>query len=151
MVQTIGQYAGDQSPLSSGALQGVTAEGDAVAMTMCPGNALKHAVSAPSADRSTNFLQCACADQESLAEGSLSLNPNATAGVSVPCGAGHGRVAQPGAEGISNPFPRGESASPWARHQEPTHKLSAYTKQQPVGSHYVGEGAPRISARSVPV
>ncbi len=65
MVQNRRQRAEDQSPLGSGALRGITAEGDAVATTMCPGNALKHAISVPSADR--NALRGVRADKESLA------------------------------------------------------------------------------------
>ena len=49
-------------------------------------------------------------------------------GASVPCSAGHSWVAQPGAEGTCNPLLTGEPASPWARHQEHAHKLSAYAK-----------------------
>ncbi len=59
-------------------------------------------------------------------------------------------MAQPGAEGINDPLSHGESASPWACHQELDHKLSTYAKQQSVGSHFVSEGAPHISAPSVP-
>ncbi len=65
-------------------------------------------------------------------------------------GAGHGCVAQPGAEGIHDPLTVGEPAIPWPRHQEHTHKLSAYAKQQPVGDHCVGKGAPCAGAQSVP-
>ncbi len=43
MVQTIGQQTKDQCPPGRGALQGVTAEGDAVATTVSSGNTLKHA------------------------------------------------------------------------------------------------------------
>ncbi len=67
MVQTTGQQAGDQSPLGSGALRGVTAERDAVAKTVCSRNALKHTVPAPSADHSTKALRSVHADKESLA------------------------------------------------------------------------------------
>ena len=45
-----------------------------------------------------------------------------------------------GADSTCNPLQMGEPVSPWIRHQERTHKLSAYAKQPPVGSHYVGEG-----------
>ncbi len=66
-------------------------------------------------------------------EGSVSAVPTAMAGASVPRGAGHGLVAQPGIEGFCDPLPMGEPASSWARHQEHAHKLSAYAKQPPVG------------------
>ncbi len=72
------------------------------------------------------------------------------AGASVPHSAGDRRVAEPGAEGICDPLPMGEPASPWARDQECAHKLSAYAKQPPVGCQYVGEGTPRIGAWSAP-
>ncbi len=52
--------------------------------------------------------------------------------------AGHSQVAQPGADGTCNPLLRAESTSPWTRHQERAHKLSAYAKQPPIGGHYVG-------------
>ncbi len=52
MVQTRGQQARDQSPLDSGTLRGITAEGDIVTTTVCSGNALKHTVPAPGADYS---------------------------------------------------------------------------------------------------
>ena len=71
-------------------------------------------------------------------------------GARIPHDTEHSLVAQPGAEGTCNPFLAGEPASPWARHQERAHKLSAYAKQPPVGGHYVGEDIPRISERSVP-
>ncbi len=53
MVQTRGQQTGDQSPPGRGALWGITAEGDVVAITVSSGNTLKHAVSAPSAEHSS--------------------------------------------------------------------------------------------------
>ncbi len=52
--------------VGDGALRGVTAEGDAVTTTVCSGNTLKHAVSAPSADHSASALQSPHADKESL-------------------------------------------------------------------------------------
>ncbi len=67
MVETRGQQVVDQSPLGSGDLQGVTAEGDVVATTVCSGNALNHAVSAPSADPSANTLRSEHTDKEGLA------------------------------------------------------------------------------------
>ncbi len=82
----------------------------------------------------------------------VSVSPvlNAMAGASVPCSAGHSQVAQPRADGTCNPLPMGEPFSPLTRHQKSAHKLSAYAKQPPVGSHYVGEDFPRINVRSVP-
>ncbi len=67
MEQTRGQEAGDQSPLGSGTLQGVTTEGDTVAMTICALNTLKHTVPAPGADHSANTLQSTHVDKEGLA------------------------------------------------------------------------------------
>ncbi len=83
-------------------------------------------------------------------EGSVSPIPNATAGANILRGTGHGRVAQSAAEGICHPLPIREPASPWALHQERTHKLSAYAKQQPIGHHYVGKGTLHVSAQSFP-
>ncbi len=72
------------------------------------------------------------------------------AGSSIPCSAEYSQVVHPGADSTSNPLQVGESVSPWTRHQEHAHRLSAYAEQPPVGSHYVGEGIPRINAQSVP-
>ncbi len=83
-------------------------------------------------------------------ESSVSPVPTGVAGASVPLGAGHGRVAQPGAEGICDPLITGEPASSWACHQEHAHKLSAYAKQPSVGGQYVGEYTLCVSAWSVP-
>ncbi len=77
MVQTRGQQTGDQSPPGLVALQGITAEGDMVAMTVSSGNTLKQTVPVPGADHSAflrqpsflrehNFPQRALTDQESL-------------------------------------------------------------------------------------
>ncbi len=83
-------------------------------------------------------------------EGLVSPVPNAMAGASIPCGAGHSQVTQPRANDTCNPLQMGESVSLWTRHKERAHNLSAYGEQLPVESHYVGEGIPRINARSVP-
>ncbi len=56
MVQTRGQQMGDQSPLSHGALRGVTDEGDAASTAVASGNTLKHAVSAHTAEHSGAVL-----------------------------------------------------------------------------------------------
>ncbi len=53
-------------------------------------------------------------------------------------------------QGQTAPLLIGESVSPWTRHQERAHKLSAYTKQPPVGSNYVGEDIPCVNEWSVP-
>ncbi len=83
-------------------------------------------------------------------EGSVSLVLNAMAGASVLCSIGHSHVAHPGADSTSNPLHVGESVSPWTRHQESIHRLSAYAKQLPLGSQYVSEGILRINAWPVP-
>ena len=72
------------------------------------------------------------------------------AGASVPRCVGHSQMAHPGADSTSNPLHVGESVSPWTRHQERAHRLSAYAEQPPVGSQYVGQGIPRVNAWPVP-
>ncbi len=67
MVQSRGQQAGDQYRLGSGTLRDITTEEEAVARTVCSGNALKHTVPAPGADHSANALWGVRADKESLA------------------------------------------------------------------------------------
>ncbi len=53
-------------------------------------------------------------------------------------------------EGISDALPQGASDSPWILHQECSHKLPAYIKQQSVGGHYVAEDVLHVNGRSVP-
>ncbi len=83
-------------------------------------------------------------------EGSVSLVLNVIASANAPRSTGHSQVVHLGVDGASNTFQVGESASPWTRHQERAHRLSAYARQPPVGDQYVGEGIPRINAQSVP-
>ena len=59
-------------------------------------------------------------------------------------------MVHPGADGASNPLRVGEAVSPWTRHQERAHRLSAHPEQPSAGGHYMGKGIPRVSARSVP-
>ncbi len=54
-------------------------------------------------------------------EGSVSPVLNAMAGVSIPHGAGHSQVAQPGADSPCNPLLMAESLSSWTCHQERAH------------------------------
>ncbi len=56
----------------------------------------------------------------------------------------------PGEGGASNPLRVGETVSPWTRHQECAHRLSARPEQPSAGDHYIGEGIPCVSAWSVP-
>ncbi len=71
-------------------------------------------------------------------------------GAGVLHGAGHGRVAQPGADGINDHPLVGEPPSPWVCHQECAHKLCAYAKQQPVVGHRTDKGAAHSSVQSIP-
>ncbi len=82
-------------------------------------------------------------------EGSVTPVPNSMASASIPCRTEHSQVVHPGADSTCNPLQIGESVSPWTRHHERAHNLTAYVEQPPVGSHYVGEGIPRVNARSV--
>ena len=59
-------------------------------------------------------------------------------------------MVHPGADGASNPLRVGEAVSPWTRHQERAHRLSACPEQPSAGGRYMGDGIPRVSARSVP-
>ncbi len=72
------------------------------------------------------------------------------ASASAPRGIEHGQVVHPGTDGVSNHLRVGETVSPWTRHQEHTHRLSACPEQPSVGGHYKGESVPRVSTRSVP-
>ena len=65
-------------------------------------------------------------------------------------GVEHGQMVHPGADSASDPLRVGETVSPWTRHQEHAHRLSACPEQPSVGEHHMGESVPRISARSVP-
>ncbi len=83
-------------------------------------------------------------------EGSVSRVPNVMASASAPRGAEHSQMDHPGADSASNPPRVGESVSPWTRHREYAHRLSACPEQPSVGGHYMGESVPRVSVRSVP-
>ena len=55
-------------------------------------------------------------------------------------------MVHPGAGGVSNPLHAGEAVSPWTRHQERAHRLSARLEQPSAGGHYMGEGILHVSA-----
>ncbi len=74
----------------------------------------------------------------------------AVVSASAPRGAEHYQMVYPGTGSASDPLHIGETASPWTRHQERAHRLSARPEQPSAGGPYPGEGIPRISARSVP-
>ncbi len=61
-------------------------------------------------------------------EGSFSLVTNAMIGTSVLHSTEHIQVAQPGTDGTCNPLLMRVPSSPWTRHQERAHKLSAYAQ-----------------------
>ena len=71
----------------------------------------------------------------------------AVVSASAPRIAEHGQMVHPGVDSASNPFRVGETVSPWTRHQERAHRLSARPEQPSAGGHYTGEGIPRIAAR----
>ncbi len=75
---------------------------------------------------------------------------NAMASASILHGAEHGQMVYPGADSASYPLRVGETVSPWTRHQECAHRLSAGAEQPSVGGHHIGESIPRINAWSVP-
>ncbi len=79
-----------------------------------------------------------------------SLVPTAVVSASAQHNAEHGQMVHPGAGGNSNCLRVGEAVSPWIRHQERAHRLSAHREQPSAGGHYIGKFIPRISARSVP-
>ncbi len=62
----------------------------------------------------------------------------------------HYQMVYPGTGSASDPLHIGGTVSPWTRHQERTHRLSAHPEQPSGGGHYPGEGIPRVSAQSVP-
>ncbi len=72
------------------------------------------------------------------------------ASTSIPRCAEHNQMVHPGADSASNPLRVGETVSPWTRHQERAHRLSACAEQPSVGGHHVGESVPCVSAQSVP-
>ncbi len=83
-------------------------------------------------------------------ESSISPVLNAVASASVPCGAEHSQMVNPGADSASNPLRIGEAVTPWTRHEERAHRLSAHPEQSSLGGHYMGESIPHVSPRSVP-
>ena len=85
-----------------------------------------------------------------MREGPVSPVPTAVVSASTPRSAEHGQMVHPGADGASNPLRVGEAVSPWTRHQEHAHRLSARPEQPSVGGHYMGESVPRVTTRSVP-
>ena len=74
----------------------------------------------------------------------------AVVSASAPRSAEHYQMVYPGTGSTSDPLRIGEMASPWKRHQEHAHRLSACLEQPSAGGRYPGEGIPRVSARSVP-
>ncbi len=86
MMQTIGQQTGDQSPSSRGALQVITAEGDAASTAVTSGNTLKHAVSVPSTEHSTTVLVGGGSGREEPVS-PLGTGSPTTISVSAPMGA----------------------------------------------------------------
>ncbi len=80
------------------------------------------------------------------------VSPAQTAviGASAPRGAEHYQMVYPGTGSASDPLRIGETASPWTRHQERAHRLSARPEQPSAGGYYPSEGIPRVSTRSVP-
>ncbi len=76
--------------------------------------------------------------------------PTAVVSASSPCSAEDYQMVHRGAGSASDPLRIGETVSPWTRHQEHAHRLSARPEQPSAGGHYMGKGIPRVSARSVP-
>ena len=121
--------------------------------------AAAHARSAPAARVDKSGIDTALQDrrlanyeaklrQEEL----VSLVPTAVVSASTPHSAEHYQMGYPGTGSASDPLHIGETASPWTRHQECAHRLSARPEQlaTSAGGHYQGEGIPHDSARSVP-
>ncbi len=78
-------------------------------------------------------------------EDSVSPVPIAMASANAPRSTGHSQMVYPGADSASNTLQVGETVSPWRRHQERAHRLSACAEQPSVGGHYVIESIPRIN------
>ncbi len=74
----------------------------------------------------------------------------AVVSASAPHSAEHYQMVYPGTGSASDPLRIGETVSPWTRHQERAHRLSARPEQPSAGGHHMGEDIPCISARSVP-
>ena len=70
----------------------------------------------------------------------VSLVPTAVVSASAPHSTEHYQTVHPGAGGASNALRVGETVSPWKRHQERAHRLSARPEQPSAGGHYMGEG-----------
>ena len=76
--------------------------------------------------------------------------PTAVVSASAPRSTEHYQLVYLGTGSASDPPHIGETASPWTRHQERAHRLSAHPEQLSAGDHYPGEGIPHVSARPVP-
>ncbi len=119
--------------------------------------AAAHAKSAPAARVNKRGTDTALRDQR-LAKYEAKLKqeepvspvPTAVVSASAPRSAEHYQMAYPGTGSASDPLRIGETASPWTRHQEHAHRLSARQEQPSAGGYYPGEGIPRVSALSVP-
>ncbi len=104
-----------------------------------------HAQSAPTSRVDRNGTAIVVRDQRladyvaRLGQEHLAMPVPAGPRPSALCYTGHGHVAHPGADGISDPRVVGEGASAWACHQKCGHKLSAYTRQKSDYGHYPGE------------
>ena len=84
-------------------------------------------------------------------EGSVSPVQNAVASASAPRAVEHRQMVHPGTDSVSNPLRVGEPVSPWTRHQERAHRLSACPEQPAeqsiVGGRYMSESVPRSVPR----
>ncbi len=68
------------------------------------------------------------------------------ASASTPHGVEHGEMVHPGANSAGNPLRLGETVSPWTRHQEHAHRLSACPEQPSVRGYPMGESVPHALA-----
>ncbi len=116
-----------------------------------------HARSAPAARVDKSGLDTALRDRrlanyEAKLKQEEPVSPVLTAVVSAsaPRSTEHYQMVYPGTGSASDPLCIGETVSPWTRHQECAHGLSAHPEQPSAGGHYPGEGIPRVSARSAP-
>ncbi len=83
-------------------------------------------------------------------EGSVSPVPNAVAYASAPHSAEHSQMVHLRADSASNPLQLEETVSPWTRHQERAHRLSACPDQPSEASYHMRESVPCVSMQSVP-
>ncbi len=70
-------------------------------------------------------------------EGPVSPVLTAVVSASAPRSAEHDQMVHPGADSASNSLRAGETVSPWTRHQERTHRLSARPEQPSAGGPYL--------------